>query len=129
MDFTGMGAVADLASGVINRIWPDATEADRSKMALALAQLNAEVSAAQGQLAVNQAEAGNSNAFVAGWRPFIGWVCGAGLLYQMLVRPLAVGFTGHEFPALELDTLMTLLAGLLGLGTMRSFEKAKGVVR
>lgn len=38
MDLTGLGAIADLAGGVINRIWPDASEAEKGKLTLALAQ-------------------------------------------------------------------------------------------
>lgn len=129
MDLTGVGAVADLVSGVINRIWPDASEAERGKLTLALAQLNAEMESARGQMAVNSAEAASGNAFVAGWRPFVGWVCGLGLLYQLLLRPLLMGFSGQVFPALEIETLMTLLFGVLGLGWFRSSEKIKGVAR
>lgn len=129
MDLTGVGAVADLVSGVINRIWPDASEAERGKLTLALAQLNAEMESARGQMAVNSAEAASGNAFVAGWRPFVGWVCGLGLLYQLLLRPLLMGFSGQAFPALEIETLMTLLFGVLGLGWFRSSEKIKGVAR
>lgn len=129
VDLTGIGAVADLVSGVVNRLWPDATETDKQKLTLALAQLDAEAKAQQAQLAVNQIEAGSSSVFTSGWRPFIGWVCGSGLFYQLLIRPLLIGFSGHDFPPLELETLMTLLFGLLGLGAYRTAEKIKGVAR
>ena len=38
----------------------------------------------------NKVEAAHSNVFVSGWRPFIGWVCGAALCFQYLVRPFWV---------------------------------------
>ena len=88
MDLTGLGAVADLANGVINRIWPDASEADKNRMALALAQLNAEMETAKSQAAVNTAEAASSNLFVSGWRPGIGWICAAALGYQYVLYPV-----------------------------------------
>lgn len=128
-DLTGLGSLFDFGSEVMKRLWPDANEAEKAKMGLLLAQLDAEAKAQQAQLAVNQVEAGSSSIFTAGWRPFIGWVCGSGLFYQLLVRPLLIGFSGHDFPPLELDTLMTLLFGLLGLGAYRTAEKIKGVAR
>ncbi len=80
------------------------------------------------QLAVNQAEANNPNMFVAGWRPFCGWVCGAGLAVQFLVNPIATWAAAmfHHailFPSLDLGTLLTLLFGMLGLGGLRTYEK------
>jgi hypothetical protein len=85
------------------------------------------------QIEVDKQEATNANMFVAGWRPFIGWVCGVGLGVQFLVNPLATWITallGHpiQFPSLDLGTLMTLLFGMLGLGAMRSYDKSQGAV-
>ena len=41
------------------------------------------------QLEVNKAEAAHKSLFVAGWRPFIGWVCGLGFLSNFIVIPVA----------------------------------------
>jgi Holin of 3TMs, for gene-transfer release len=84
------------------------------------------------QAAVNQVEAASQKLFVAGWRPFIGWVCGSGLAVQFIVGPVvtwAAALAKHPvvFPTLDMGTLMTLLLGMLGLGTMRTFEKVNGV--
>jgi len=84
------------------------------------------------QSAVNQAEAANSNVFIAGWRPFIGWVCGAGLATQFILAPFITWIAAlckHpvQFPALDMGTLLTLLLGMLGLGGMRTFEKVNGI--
>ena len=83
------------------------------------------------QIDVDKAEAANANMFVAGWRPFIGWVCGVGLLTQFLINPFATFIAAlfkHPivFPALDLGTLLTLLFGMLGLGGMRTYEKVQG---
>jgi hypothetical protein len=69
----------------------------------------------------------------------VGWVGVLGLAYQFLGYPLmqwgwAFG-QGYDIipkglnppPDLQVEQLMTLLAGLLGFGGMRSFEKHKGV--
>lgn len=88
-----------------------------------------------GQLLINQEEAKSSSIFVAGWRPFIGWVCGVALAFQFLVTPilmwicLVLNIVIPNPPILDLGSLMTILGGLLGLGTLRTFEKVKKVER
>ena len=119
-------AVADLAGTVINKIWPDKTEAER-------AQLAAAVAIVQGQLAVNQVEAASPSVFVAGWRPAIGWVCGGALAYTYLLYPIlmwaaAIWWPNLSPPKLGNDGMLyELLLGMLGLGGLRTFEKVKGV--
>lgn len=85
------------------------------------------------QIDVNKQEAANANMFVAGWRPFIGWICGTGLACQFVVGPFftwGATLLQHPtpFPTLDLGTLFTLLAGMLGLGGMRTYEKVAGAV-
>lgn len=84
------------------------------------------------QIEVNKVEAANPNLFVAGWRPAIGWICGAGLGIQFIINPIATWIAAlakHPilFPSLDLGTLMTLLLGMLGLGGLRTYEKVQGV--
>ncbi len=91
-------------------------------------QLNAQL---QGQLDIDKAEAASPKMFVAGWRPFIGWICGSGLGIQFIVNPIVTWIAAlakHpvQFPSLDLGTLMTLLFGMLGLGAMRTYEKING---
>ncbi len=134
-----VAAVTSIGGKVIDRIWPDPAQAAAAKLELMkmqasgeLARLAAQTDLAKGQLAVNQAEASNQNMFVAGWRPFIGWVCGCGLAFQFLVAPLLTWATqlfGQMVivPSLDLSTLLTLLLGMLGLGYMRTTEKLGGL--
>lgn len=81
---------------------------------------------------VNKVEAANPKIFIAGWRPFIGWVCGSGLATTFIVAPLATFIAALfgktiVFPQLDMGTLLTCLLGMLGLGGMRTFEKISGV--
>ena len=91
--------------------------------------------AAMAQVEVNKAEAGHRSIFVAGWRPFIGWTCGVALAYHFIFAPLIVfgatwaGAPIPDLPVFDMDSLMTVLLGMLGLGGMRSFEKAKGLTK
>ena len=86
-----------------------------------------------GQLEVNKAEAQHRSIFVAGWRPFIGWTCGIALMAHFVLFPATdfiVAYLGYDvppMPAFDMESLMTVLLGMLGLGGMRSFEKLKGV--
>ena len=77
------------------------------------------------QAEINKVEAQHRTIFVAGWRPFIGWVCGFALAYNFVLRDMLIWFIGPEQvpPALQMEHLMTVLVGMLGLGGMRTFEK------
>ena len=125
MSLDPLTAGVDLATTVINKIWPD-------KSAAEAAQLAAAVALVQGQMDVNKTEAASPSAFTSGWRPAIGWVCGLALLFQYILRPMLMWFgviAGHQWPPLPGidDNLWQLMLGLLGLGGLRTFEKTKGV--
>jgi len=79
------------------------------------------------QTKINEIEAGHRTLFVAGWRPFIGWICGVALAYNFVIRDLFIWITktADAPPALQMEHLMTVLLGMLGLGGLRTFEKIK----
>tara|TARA_B110000285_G_C14806551_1_gene459962 strand:- start:262 stop:642 length:381 start_codon:yes stop_codon:yes gene_type:complete len=83
------------------------------------------------QSEINKVEAQHRSVFVSGWRPFTGWICAVALLYNFVLRDLAIWTFGIEQvpPALQMEHLMTVLFGMLGLGGMRSFEKIKDKTR
>jgi len=80
------------------------------------------------QTKINAVEAQHRTLFVAGWRPFIGWICGVALAYNFVIRDLFIWITKttEAPPALQMDHLMTVLLGMLGLGGLRTYEKIKG---
>ena len=79
------------------------------------------------QTEINKVEAASPSVFVSGWRPAIGWVCAMAMGYQYLLRPFLVAYhPALAFPGLD-DNLWQLLAGMLGLGGLRTFEKVNGV--
>ena len=84
------------------------------------------------QTDVNAIEAANENIFASGWRPFIGWVCGGALAYQYVAAPLLMWIATSAHiplaPPPKLDgTLWELMFGMLGMGSLRTFEKLKGI--
>jgi len=125
--------IATLLDTVITRVFPDKTEAQRAELQVALEQMKAEYAAAAGQMEINKIEAASSDRFVSGWRPFIGWVCGVAICYSAIIEPMLrffmkvhYGYEG-EFPIIDTTLTQQLLFGILGLGTMRTYEKYKGV--
>ena len=131
------GAVVSIVGRVIDKIIPDPAQKAAAALELAklqqsgdLAAMTIEANLAQGQIDVNKIEAASEGFFRGGWRPFIGWVCGAGFATQFFIAPLATWIatlTGHPvaFPALDLSSLGTMLFGMLGLGAYRTYEKTK----
>jgi len=90
---------------------------------------------AKGQIEVNKTEAAHKSTFVSGWRPFIGWTCGVALAWHFVVQPLLTcttayfGVTLPALPAFDMDSLMTVLLGMLGLGGLRTYEKKQGLTK
>lgn len=80
-----------------------------------------------GQQEINKVQAAHKSLFVAGARPFIMWVCGIGLAYNILLHPILDIWL--DMPIIDTSLLYPVLMGLLGLGGMRSWEKSKGVAR
>jgi hypothetical protein len=125
-------AVFDLGGKLIDRLWPDPAQANQAKLKLFELQQSGELAQMTGQLDVNKVEAASSSIFVAGWRPFIGWICGAAMAFKYIGGPLLM-MIGQAFglhitlPNIDSGDLMPILLGMLGLGVMRTTEKVKGV--
>ncbi|MEJ2792312.1 3TM-type holin [Iodobacter sp. LRB] len=135
-------SVIDLINTGIDKIWPDKTEAEKAKAALAQAQLQGALKDmeeqwenAKAQIEVNKQEAASNSVFIAGWRPFIGWVCGSAFAWSFVFQPIVImiaNVVGHpidnsHLPKLDFAEIQPVLYGMLGLGAMRTYEKVKGV--
>ena len=122
-----IGIVPDL----ISRILPGDSPAELQKKAELQAELTKAILSSQDkQNEVNAVEAANANLFVAGWRPFIGWVCGIGLALTALspiINIITINLGLGSLPTLQTDELNTILMGMLGLGGLRTAEKINWV--
>lgn len=122
-------------TSLLDKFIPDAGERDRLAHEIATMSERHAQELAKGQLEVNKAEAAHKSMFVAGWRPFVGWTCGLALFWHFLGLPVTLfvtAYLGTELPTLptfDMQSLMTVLLGMLGLGGLRTFEKAKGIQR
>jgi len=97
--------------------------------------LENEIKLQLGQIAINTEEAKSSSLFVAGWRPAIGWTCGASLAYSAILEPV-LRFVAQvmfkyagAFPVIDTNLTLQILMGMLGLVTARSFDKLKGTAK
>ena len=115
------------ATSLLDKVIEDKDEKNRIAFELStLAERHAN-ELAKGQMEINKVEAAHKSLFVAGWRPSIGWCCSLGLLYHVLIAPIAGIWV--EVPEIDPSLLMTTMTGMLGLGAMRSYEKTRGVSR
>jgi hypothetical protein len=135
-DITGLGSVFDFGSKILDKIFPDKTKAEEAKLEMFKMQQAGQLQEIQNdfnlmiqQIAVNAEEAKSASTFVAGWRPFVGWVCGAAFAYNYVLMPFIVWAAiwidpkAPAMPILDMGELSTLLFGMLGLGAMRSYDK------
>ncbi len=122
-------------TGLLDKFIPDAAEKARLAHEIATMAEKQAHELALAQIEVNKAEAASSSVFKGGWRPFIGWVCGTAFAYHFVLQPLLVfiiavyGLQVPDLPEFDMASLMTVLGGMLGLGGLRTFEKAKGVAK
>ena len=101
-----------------------ATMSEKHAQSLALAQIE-----------VNAAEAASGSLFKGGWRPCIGWICGIAFGYHFVLQPVIIfvvaliGMEIPELPKFDMNTLLTVLGGMLGIGGLRTYEKQKGLTK
>lgn len=123
-DLTGIGTAVTGVKDILGMFFPNKTEEERTQIANAFSII-------QGQLDANKTEAASTSWFVAGWRPFVGWVCGFGCAWNWIGLPVAtfiMAIIGHPMslrPA-DISEMMPLLIGMLGLGAYRTAEKIQG---
>ncbi len=138
-----MSAILDIIpaiSTLLDRLIPDPAAREKAKLELLrtdraqdLEEFKIAISADAQQSETNKIEAQSSDRFVAGWRPFIGWVCGVAFAYHFVLQPLLAFIIANSaahaviLPVFDMDALSTVLMGMLGLGGLRTLEKIKKI--
>ena len=126
--------IGPLVNKLVDRI-PDPNKRAEAKEEFERELMSAVMAAGEAQNKVNLAEAQHKSVFVAGWRPFIGWVCGIGLAWSFVLQPIAAWLFAVFMPEsgtppqIYTDALYQLVLAMLGMGGLRTFEKLKGVAR
>ena len=124
------GGTVKAVAGVIDEL--HTSEEEKEQLKLRFAEVESKIK--EKQLDINKVEAGHRSIFVSGWRPFLGWVSGLSIGYVYLFQPLLdmilqMFGVKVDWVVLDLGQLMPLILGMLGLGGLRSFEKAKGLTK
>ena len=124
------GGTVKAVAGVIDEL--HTSEEEKEQLKLRFAEVESKLK--EKQLDINKVEASHRSIFVSGWRPFLGWVSGLSIGYVYLFQPLLdmilqMFGVKVDWVVLDLGQLMPLILGMLGLGGLRSFEKAKGLTK
>jgi hypothetical protein len=132
MSLDPISILLDIGSKVIDRVFPDPAAAASAKLELIKLQQSGDLAVMAGQMKINEIEAGNASLFVSGWRPAIGWVCGAACAWNWIGLPIVKVGLGLlavklELAPANLTEMMPILLGMLGLGGLRTLEKVQGV--
>lgn len=131
-------ALLPTLTGILDKVIPDPEARARAQLDLLRLQqegqfkeLDAQLQVNLAQAEINKIEAASQSGYQAGWRPLAGYVCMAGLAYEFLLRPLlpwllvVTGVEGvPDLPSLD-GVLFELIAGMLGLGTLRTADRWK----
>lgn len=126
----GIGEAVTAGLKVLDKFIPDPELKAKMEAELRKGLLEADVA----QMEVNKVEAAHRSIFVSGWRPFIGWICGSAFAMHFVGIPVLqiVAIYADFVPpliAFDMESLLTVMLGILGLGGMRSFEKFKGITK
>lgn len=122
-------------TSLLDKFIPDADEKARIAHELATMSEKHAQELALAQIEVNKAEAASGSLFKGGWRPAVGWTCAAAFAYHFIIKDLIVfacavaGVDLPELPEFDMGTLLTVLGGMLGIGSLRTYEKQKGLTK
>jgi hypothetical protein len=135
MDITGLGAVFNLGSKILDKIFPDKEAADRAKLELLKLQQSGELTELEKRFSAIVAEANSQDPWTSRARPSFMYV-----MYTMLLASIPMGFLFAFKPdvALAVTTGVTnwlhalpeemwwlFGAGYLGYSGARTFEKVR----
>lgn len=126
-----LGGIGSAAKDIRQAITGEISAEKKAELAVRAQEMENAVLLAQSE--INRAEAASPKLFVAGWRPFIGWVCGISLAYEFVMKPIVEGAvmivserTDFMLPDADLAQLLPLVIAMLGLGVYRTVEKING---
>jgi len=129
-----ISAILPIAETVLDRVIPDKNAKAKALMEMEKALVDAHNKGMLAQIDVNKVEAAHRSIFVAGWRPCIGWVGAISIAWHFILQPITIFVLGvfdlpYDLPAFDMDAMLTIIMGMLGIGGMRSFEKFKGLTK
>jgi hypothetical protein len=111
---------------------------EKEKLKLQMKEIEAKLQ--EKQMAINLADAQSTAGGLSGfmqrsWRPLIGMSAAIAIFWEFVLSKFILFFLGvfHyeviNIPQLDTGVLMTLVTSLLGLGTLRTIEKSRGLTK
>lgn len=127
-----INAILPIIGSVLDKIIPDNNAKEQAKQQIEKALIDNAAQINLTQAETNKIEAAHRSIFVSGWRPFLGWVSGLGFAWVFVASPvirwiLALNGINVTLPELQTDVLMELTLAMLGLASLRTWEKSKGL--
>jgi hypothetical protein len=128
-----LGSVFELGKSVIDRLFPDPQKKAEAELELLQLTQSGGLQKVMAQLEINAKEAQHQSIWVAGWRPFIGWISGLGFAYAAVVNYVLAWVSSIQGwpapPTIDNELLLIVLGGILGLGSLRTYEKKNGITK
>lgn len=128
-----LGSLFDFGGKLLDRFFPDAEKRREAEAEFLKMAAESEFKQVLAQLEINAREAAHPSVWVAGWRPFFGWVGGCGFAYATIVQPMLAWYgAARGWPAppqLNQDLLWVVTTGLLGIGSLRTYEKTQRITK
>ena len=114
------------------------SEEERNEAKIKLEEIQAKLK--EKQMDINFADASSKAGGLSGfmqraWRPLIGMSCAIAILWEFVIKQFLMFFMAAfsiqtmPLPSLDMGVLMPLVMALLGMGGLRTFEKAKGITK
>lgn len=126
-----LGPILEMGKTLLDRFVPDPEKRRAAEAEFLKQAMDGELKQIIAQLEINAREAQHPSVWVAGWRPGAGWMGVAGFAYAVLLQPMLTWVSTIQGwptpPTIDTDLLWVVLSGMLGIGGLRTYEKAKGV--
>lgn len=128
-----LGPALEIGRSLIDRLIPDKEEARKAEAEFLRMTFEGDLKKTLAQLEINAREAAHPSVWVAGWRPYFGWVGGTSFAYVGILKPIlswVASINGWpEPPDIDTEFLWVVVSGLLGIGGLRTYEKRAGVAK
>ena len=128
-----LGPLLEVGKTLLDRFVPDPEKKREAEAEFLKMAAGGELKHVMAHLEINAREAAHPSIWVAGWRPYFGWVGGTAFAYVGIIKPLLTWVAAIQGwpapPDIDTEFLWVVVSGLLGIGGLRTFEKTKGVTK
>ena len=128
------GGLVDSVGKIVDEL--HVSEEEKNQAKIRLKELENELN--KKQMDINLADAKSTATGLGGllqriWRPLIGFSCALAIFWEFVLKQFIIFFLAvfqietFPLPTLDMGVLMPLVMSLLGMATLRTYEKQKGI--